>query len=103
MSQSKLTEEQIKEEFKKLHQFLKDEEEATITALRKEEEQKSQMMKEKLEEMNSQISALSDTIKDIEEKMNASDASFLHVRTDYFLCAQNNLLIVLPSQTNKIL
>ncbi|XP_051721910.1 zinc-binding protein A33-like [Ctenopharyngodon idella] len=77
-SQSELTEQQIKEEFKKLHQFLKDEEEATITALRKEEEQKSQMMKEKLEEMNRQISALSDTIKDTEEKMNASDASFLH-------------------------
>lgn len=102
-TQSKLTEQQIKEEFKKLHQFLKDEEEATVTALRKEEEQKSQMMKEKLDEMNRQISALSDTIKDIEEKMNASDASFLHVRTDLLLCAQNNLLIVLPSQTNKIL
>uniref|UniRef100_A0A8C1CLA3 Tripartite motif containing 35-29 n=1 Tax=Cyprinus carpio carpio TaxID=630221 RepID=A0A8C1CLA3_CYPCA len=63
---------QIKEEFTKLHQFLQDEEEASITALRKEEEQKSQMMKEKLEEMNRQISDLSDTIKDIEEKMNTS-------------------------------
>uniref|UniRef100_A0A673JJW5 Zinc-binding protein A33-like n=1 Tax=Sinocyclocheilus rhinocerous TaxID=307959 RepID=A0A673JJW5_9TELE len=60
---AELTERQIKEGFKKLHQFLQDEEEASITALRKEEEQKSQMMKEKLEEMNRQISALSDTIK----------------------------------------
>ncbi len=83
------TEQQIKEEFKKLHQFLRDEEEASITALRKEEEQKSLKMKQKAEEMNRQISALSDTIKDIEEKMNTSDASFLHVRTEYlFLCTQ---------------
>ncbi|XP_073703889.1 nuclear factor 7, ovary-like [Garra rufa] len=77
-SQAEHTEQQINEQFKKLHRFLQDEEEASITALRKEEEQKSQMMKEKLEEMNRQISALSDTIKDIEEKMNASDISFLH-------------------------
>uniref|UniRef100_A0A671MB44 Uncharacterized protein n=1 Tax=Sinocyclocheilus anshuiensis TaxID=1608454 RepID=A0A671MB44_9TELE len=77
-TQAELTEQHIKEEFKKLHQFLQDEEEASITALRKEEEQKSQMMKEKLEEMNRQISALSDTIKDIEEKMNTSSMTFLN-------------------------
>ncbi|XP_052474403.1 tripartite motif containing 35-29 [Carassius gibelio] len=77
-TQAELTERQIREEFMKLHQFLQDEEEASITALRKEEEQKSQTMKEKLEDMNRQISALSDTIKDIEEKMNRSDVSFLH-------------------------
>ncbi len=39
---------QIKQQFKKLHQFLRDEEKATITALREEEEKKKQMMKEKL-------------------------------------------------------
>uniref|UniRef100_A0A672SHG8 Zinc-binding protein A33-like n=1 Tax=Sinocyclocheilus grahami TaxID=75366 RepID=A0A672SHG8_SINGR len=92
-TQAELTERHIKEEFKKLHQFLQDEEDASITALRKEEEQKSQMMMEKLEEMNRQISALSDTIKDLEEKMNASDVSFLHVRTDFhfFLCTKLTL------------
>uniref|UniRef100_A0A671MWC2 Zinc-binding protein A33-like n=1 Tax=Sinocyclocheilus anshuiensis TaxID=1608454 RepID=A0A671MWC2_9TELE len=37
---SEYTERQIKEEFKKFRQFLQDEEEASITALRKEEEQK---------------------------------------------------------------
>ncbi len=63
-SQAEHTERQIKQQFKKLHQFLRDEEEATITALREEEEQKKQMMKEKLEEMNRHISALSHTIKD---------------------------------------
>uniref|UniRef100_A0A672Q6F0 Tripartite motif containing 35-23 n=1 Tax=Sinocyclocheilus grahami TaxID=75366 RepID=A0A672Q6F0_SINGR len=73
------TERQIKQQFEKLHQFLRDEEEATITALREEEEQKKQMMKEKLEEMNRHISALSHTIKDTEEMMKASDVCFLKV------------------------
>ncbi|XP_061098795.1 zinc-binding protein A33-like, partial [Conger conger] len=46
-SQAQHTERQIKMEFEKLQQFLKDEEAARITALREEEEQKNQMMKEK--------------------------------------------------------
>ncbi|KAK9976444.1 hypothetical protein ABG768_021649 [Culter alburnus] len=76
-SQAEQTERQIKEEFEKLHQFLRDEEEATITTLREEEEQKKQKMKEKLEEMNRHISSLSHTIKDMEEMMKANDVSFL--------------------------
>ncbi|XP_067266167.1 nuclear factor 7, ovary-like [Chanodichthys erythropterus] len=76
-SQAEHTERQIKQQFEKLHQFLRDEEEATITALREEGEQKKQMMKEKLEEMNRHISALSHTIKDMEEMMKASDVCFL--------------------------
>ncbi|XP_077091767.1 E3 ubiquitin-protein ligase TRIM35-like [Siphateles boraxobius] len=76
-SQTEHTERQIKEEFDKLHQFLRDEEEATITALREEEEQKKQRMKEKLEEMNTHISALSHTIRDMEEMMKDNDVSFL--------------------------
>ncbi|XP_051988934.1 nuclear factor 7, ovary-like [Xyrauchen texanus] len=72
------TEHQIKEQFKKLHEFLRDEEEATITSLREEEEQKSQMMKKKLEEMNTHISALSHTMKHMEEMMKSNDdVSFL--------------------------
>uniref|UniRef100_A0A8C1VHF9 Uncharacterized protein n=1 Tax=Cyprinus carpio TaxID=7962 RepID=A0A8C1VHF9_CYPCA len=70
---------QIKQQFEKLHQFLRDEEEATITALKEEEEQKKQMMKEKLEEMNRYISALSHSIRDTEEMMKAiltSECSF---------------------------
>uniref|UniRef100_A0A8C1NR97 Zmp:0000001316 n=1 Tax=Cyprinus carpio TaxID=7962 RepID=A0A8C1NR97_CYPCA len=101
-TQAEGTEWQINKEFKKLHQFLRDEEEASITALRKDEEQKSQKMKEKLEEMNRQISALSDTIKDIKEKMmpHTSDASFLHVRTEYlFLCTKK--LAYCPAWSNS--
>uniref|UniRef100_A0A8C1RPD5 Uncharacterized protein n=1 Tax=Cyprinus carpio TaxID=7962 RepID=A0A8C1RPD5_CYPCA len=76
-SQTEHTENQIKQQFKKLHQFLRDEEAATITALREEEEQKKQKMKERLEEINRHISALSHTIKDLEEMMKANDVSFL--------------------------
>ncbi len=74
-----------------LHQFLRDEEEATITALREEEEQKQQMMKETVEEMSRHISALSHTIKDTEEIMKASDICFLKVTTEFsfIVCEQN--------------
>ncbi|XP_030641276.1 E3 ubiquitin-protein ligase TRIM39-like [Chanos chanos] len=75
--QTQHTERQIKEEFEKLHQFLRDEEAARITALREEEEQKRQMMKEKIEEMNLRISSLSDTIRAIKKEMEATDISFL--------------------------
>ncbi|XP_042575298.1 E3 ubiquitin-protein ligase TRIM35-like [Cyprinus carpio] len=76
-SQAKHTQHQIKQQFEKLHQFLRDEEEATITALREEEDQKKQMMKEKLEEINRHISALSHSIKDMEQMMKTSDVCFL--------------------------
>ncbi|KAL1278923.1 hypothetical protein QQF64_025596, partial [Cirrhinus molitorella] len=76
-SQAEHTECQIKQQFEKFHQFLRDEEEATLTALREEEEQKNQMMKEKLEEINRHISVLSLTIKDTEEMMTENDLCFL--------------------------
>ncbi len=85
-TQAEHTERQIQQEFEKLHQFLRDEEQATISALREEEEKKKQMMKEKMEEMNRHISALSHTITDIEERMKANDVSFLKVIYNHTLC-----------------
>ncbi|KAM3842780.1 E3 ubiquitin-protein ligase TRIM39-like [Diretmus argenteus] len=76
-AQAQHTERQIKEEFKKLHQFLQEEEEGRIAALREEEEQKSQMMKQKTEGLSREISALSDTIRAIEKELRAEDVSFL--------------------------
>ncbi|XP_036418946.1 tripartite motif-containing protein 35-like [Colossoma macropomum] len=76
-TQAQHTERQIKKEFKKLHQFLRDEEAARIAALKEEEEQKSQMMRRKIEEMNGEISALSDTIRKIQKQMEAEDFLFL--------------------------
>ncbi|XP_069392548.1 nuclear factor 7, brain-like [Paralichthys olivaceus] len=71
------TETQIKEQFKKLHQFLEEEEEARMAALREEEEQKSRVMKEKIEALSRDITALSDTITTTEDELRAEDVSFL--------------------------
>ncbi|XP_031164460.2 nuclear factor 7, brain-like [Sander lucioperca] len=73
--QARHTETQIKEQFKKLHQFL--EEEARMAALKEEEEQKSQRMKEKMEALSREIAALSDTVRATEEELRAEDVSFL--------------------------
>ncbi|XP_073323728.1 E3 ubiquitin-protein ligase TRIM39-like [Pagrus major] len=75
--QARHTESQIKEQFKKLHQFLQEEEEARITALKEEEVQKSKRMKNKIEALSRQIAALSVTIKATEEELRAKDVSFL--------------------------
>ncbi|XP_030296811.1 nuclear factor 7, brain-like isoform X1 [Sparus aurata] len=76
--QARHTKRQIKDQFKKLHQFLEEEKEARMAALREEEEQKSQMMKEKMEALSREIAALSHTVRATEEELRAEDVSFLH-------------------------
>ncbi|XP_041819460.1 nuclear factor 7, ovary-like [Chelmon rostratus] len=75
--QAESTVRRIKEAFQKLHQFLEEEEEARMVALRVEEEEKSWRMKEKIGALSREIAALSDTIRATEEKLRAEDASFL--------------------------
>ncbi|XP_064180917.1 E3 ubiquitin-protein ligase TRIM35-like [Anguilla rostrata] len=77
LGQAQQTERQIKNEFEKLRQFLREEEEARIAAVREEEERKSRMMKEKIEQMKGDISTLSDTIKVVKDELEAEDVSFL--------------------------
>ncbi|XP_034000427.1 nuclear factor 7, brain-like [Trematomus bernacchii] len=76
--QAQHTETQIKKQFKKLHQFLEEEEEARMAALREEEEQKRMTMEEKMEAVSREIAALSHTVRDTEEELRAEDVSFLH-------------------------
>ncbi|XP_033981629.1 E3 ubiquitin-protein ligase TRIM39-like [Trematomus bernacchii] len=76
--QAQHTETQIKEQFKKLHQFLEEEEEARMAALREEEEQKRRVMEEKMEAVSREIAALSHTVRATEEELRAEDVSFLH-------------------------
>uniref|UniRef100_A0A3Q4G157 Uncharacterized protein n=1 Tax=Neolamprologus brichardi TaxID=32507 RepID=A0A3Q4G157_NEOBR len=76
--QARHTERQIKEQFTVLHQFLAEEEEARLAALREEEEQKSGIMKEKMEALSREIAALSDTVRATEKELRAEDISFLH-------------------------
>ncbi|XP_076849719.1 E3 ubiquitin-protein ligase TRIM35-like [Brachyhypopomus gauderio] len=75
--QAQHTERQIKEEFEKIHQFLRDEEAARIAALKEEEEQKSHMMRRKIEEMSGEIASLSDQIRNTEKEMEAENIPFL--------------------------
>uniref|UniRef100_A0A3B3W1E1 Tripartite motif-containing protein 35-like n=2 Tax=Poecilia latipinna TaxID=48699 RepID=A0A3B3W1E1_9TELE len=76
--QARHTERQIVEQFKKLHQFLAEEEEARLAALREEAKQKRGMMKEKMEALSREIAALSDTVRATEAELRAADVSFLH-------------------------
>ncbi|XP_054481028.1 nuclear factor 7, ovary-like [Anoplopoma fimbria] len=75
--QTESTMRRIKEEFKRLHQFLDEEEEARMVALREEEERKSQVMKEKIDSLSRDITALSDTIRSTEKELRAEDVQFL--------------------------
>ncbi|XP_051999072.1 E3 ubiquitin-protein ligase TRIM39-like [Xyrauchen texanus] len=75
--QAQHTETQIKEAFVKLHQILCNEEATRIKALRGEREEKSNMVKKKMEKINKEISCLSDTIRAIEEEIIAEDVLFL--------------------------
>ncbi|XP_047223741.1 nuclear factor 7, ovary-like [Girardinichthys multiradiatus] len=71
------TETQIRQQFQKLHQFLEEEERSRLTALKKEEDQKGQMMKAKIEALRREMLALLDTIRATEEELRASDVSLL--------------------------
>ncbi|XP_026143974.1 tripartite motif-containing protein 35-like [Carassius auratus] len=75
--QSQHTENTIKEAFEKLHQFLDIEEADRMTMLRKEEEQKSEIIKKKIEEIRSGMFSLSCIIESIEEQLRRNDYRFL--------------------------
>jgi tripartite motif-containing protein 35 len=72
-----------KGEFKKLHQFPEQEETARTAALRKEEQQKCQVMRERAEPLTKQISTLIETIQMIKE-MEVDNITFLQVRVKMF-------------------
>ncbi|XP_064177046.1 E3 ubiquitin-protein ligase TRIM35-like [Anguilla rostrata] len=67
------TEMQIKAEFAKLHRFLQDEEAISLSALKKEVDQKSQAMKEKIESITKLASALSEKITAIQKVIESED------------------------------
>ncbi|XP_071253436.1 zinc-binding protein A33-like isoform X2 [Salvelinus alpinus] len=71
------TERQIKDEFETLRQFLRDEEAARLNVLKAEEDQKSLLLKEKIEEMSNELTSLSNTIRTVEQEMRSQDIPFL--------------------------
>ncbi|KAJ8362907.1 hypothetical protein SKAU_G00117380 [Synaphobranchus kaupii] len=82
-SQVRQTEREIKDEFEKLHRFLREEEEARITALKEEEEQRSRMLKDRIEKIAQEMNSVLDTIRTIEQELEAEDISFLQARLNY--------------------
>ncbi|XP_076128687.1 zinc-binding protein A33-like [Alosa pseudoharengus] len=76
-TQAQHTEMQIEKEFGKLHRFLRIQEAASIAALRSEEKQKSQAMKQKIGKLSKEISSLSDTIRVMTTQMGTNDITFL--------------------------
>ncbi|XP_042277955.1 nuclear factor 7, brain-like isoform X2 [Thunnus maccoyii] len=71
------TERKIRAEFNKLHQFLKEEEESRLAALREEEEQKGKTISREMKRIQEQISSLSDSISAVEEDLQKHNVSFL--------------------------
>ncbi|XP_044053268.1 nuclear factor 7, brain-like [Siniperca chuatsi] len=71
------TEQQIRAEFNKLHQFLKEEEESRLAALREEEEQKGKTISREMKMIQEQISSLSDSISAVEEDLQKHNVPFL--------------------------
>ncbi|XP_008295148.1 tripartite motif-containing protein 35-like [Stegastes partitus] len=71
------TERQIRAEFNKLHQFLKEEEESRLAALREEEEQKGKTISAEMKRIQEQISSLSHSISAVEEELQKHNMAFL--------------------------
>ncbi|XP_041961073.1 nuclear factor 7, ovary-like isoform X2 [Alosa sapidissima] len=81
-AQAAETETQIKEEFEKLHQFLRREEEMRIAALREEEERKRWRLMEKIGEMDEAAATLERRAELVELEMGADDVTFLQTYKD---------------------
>ncbi|XP_061742886.1 tripartite motif-containing protein 12A-like [Nerophis ophidion] len=75
--QKQQAESKIKEKFKEIHNFLVKEEEARLSAVRKEEQCKSQTMKEKIEGLSSDMNTLQDVINNTEKLLTADNVSFM--------------------------
>ncbi|XP_077942350.1 zinc-binding protein A33 [Gasterosteus aculeatus] len=71
------TKRKIRAEFNKLHQFLREEEESRLAALREEEEQKGKTISREMKMIEEQISSLSESISAVEEDLQKDKVSFL--------------------------
>ncbi|KAF7221202.1 tripartite motif-containing protein 35-like, partial [Nothobranchius furzeri] len=71
------TERRIRAEFNKIHQFLKEEEESRLPALREEEEQKRMTTSREMKRTQEQISSLSDSLSAVEDVRQKDNVTFL--------------------------
>lgn len=82
--QARFVERRTREEFEKLHSFLRAEEEARMEALKREEEQRSRAMVQRIEEISTDITSLSESIRVLEEEIALEGISILHVSLEMF-------------------
>ncbi|XP_066541698.1 E3 ubiquitin-protein ligase TRIM35-like [Hoplias malabaricus] len=75
--QAQDTKRRIREEFKNLYQFLQDEEEKRLSALRNEKEMKSQLTQKTTSSVNQEILHLSEIITSTHKELAADDIYFL--------------------------
>ncbi|KAG7258464.1 hypothetical protein CRUP_015481, partial [Coryphaenoides rupestris] len=75
--QAEHTEKHIKGEFEALREFLREEEAARLGALKAEVELKMQVISQSLEDANSELTSISNSISTAEQDMRASDIPFL--------------------------
>uniref|UniRef100_A0A672G1B0 Tripartite motif containing 35-12 n=1 Tax=Salarias fasciatus TaxID=181472 RepID=A0A672G1B0_SALFA len=71
------TETQIRAQFHKLHQFLREEEESRLAALREEEEQKAERLSRGMKRVEEQTSSLSACMAAVEAELQRAGGSFL--------------------------
>ncbi|KAL2093801.1 hypothetical protein ACEWY4_011113 [Coilia grayii] len=80
-TQSALVEKTIKAEFQQLHQFLKEEEEARLSAARKEVEEKRKIIERELKIVQGQVHVLTQAIVSVEHDLKQDDLTFFKVKT----------------------
>ncbi|XP_066539129.1 E3 ubiquitin-protein ligase TRIM39-like [Hoplias malabaricus] len=68
---------QITGEFEKLHQILRAEKKATLTALGEEAQQRTQRLEEHIEKLNTEMQSFSNTIEDISKECNSKNFHFI--------------------------
>eukprot|EP00064_Thunnus_orientalis_P003409 superscaffoldBa00000276_g3418 len=81
-SQTQTTEQQIKEEFQQLREFLQKEETARLAALQQEDEEKKELVKKKSESITRDILTFSHAIIAIENEIASSDVLFVENYTN---------------------
>ncbi|XP_077352738.1 E3 ubiquitin-protein ligase TRIM35-like [Festucalex cinctus] len=75
--QSSQVESKIKKDFEELRRFLQVEEEARLCAVREEEQEKSRLLKEKIEALDRDMAALSEVIRTTEEQLTSDPISLV--------------------------
>lgn len=81
--QARFVEARTHAEFEKLRGFLRAEEETRVQALKREEEQRSRAVAEKIQEIAKDITSVSECIRALEGDLALEGVSVLHVRPDY--------------------